>query len=83
VAAHPGLLYVVAGIPHPFYGQPNLDYYAGLKAKVQELSLGQHVTFVEKFLEDEQLVAYMQVGGKGQAGVACKLMWLGAVVGTV
>jgi hypothetical protein len=61
VRAHPELLYVVAGIPHPHYGEPNRQYYAGLKLKVEALGLQQHVTFVERFIDDDELVKYMQV----------------------
>jgi glycosyltransferase involved in cell wall biosynthesis len=57
---HPRATYVVLGTSHPLAvndeGEP---YVAGLKRIVHELDLEQHVTFIPRFVAQEELCAYL------------------------
>ena len=61
VAAHPEALYVVVGASHP-----NLVRHEGeqhrhsLMALAQELGIGEHVRFVDAFVEQEELLDMLQ-----------------------
>ena len=52
VEACPRLLYLVLGRPHPY--EP-ADFYPGLQRLVAELGVEEHVRFVDRFLDDEEL----------------------------
>ncbi|HEX7101046.1 MAG TPA: glycosyltransferase [Nitrolancea sp.] len=52
VAACPELLYLILGRPHPY--EP-ADFYPGLQRLVSALDLDDHVRFVDRFLDDEDL----------------------------
>jgi glycosyltransferase involved in cell wall biosynthesis len=52
VEACPALLYLVLGRPHPY--EP-ADFYPGLQRLVSSLGLDDHVRFVDRFLDDEEL----------------------------
>ena len=52
VEAFPELIYLVLGRPHPY--EP-ADFYPGLQRLVAELNLDDHVRFVDRFLDDDEL----------------------------
>lgn len=52
VAEFPRLIYLVLGRPHPY--EP-ADFYPGLRGLVAQLGLGEHVRFVDRFLDDDEL----------------------------
>lgn len=61
VAAHPKLLYVVLGATHPnLLAHEGEAYRDRLKAQVAELGLSDHVAFVDAFVEQEELLDYLQ-----------------------
>jgi glycosyltransferase involved in cell wall biosynthesis len=60
VARHPEVVYVVVGATHPHVLRADGDVYReGLERLAAELGLGDHVRFVNRFVEREELRAWM------------------------
>ncbi len=61
VARYPDALYIVAGETHPehrkYLGE---QYRAGLYALVRDLRLCDHVRFIDRYLSDREIIAYVQ-----------------------
>ena len=56
LAEHPDLLYVVLGATHPHVLRDHGDgYRAGLQERVRALGLAEHVRFVDRFVDLEEL----------------------------
>ncbi len=61
VARHPAVLYLIMGETHPqVRKQEGESYRAELSALAQGLGVGHHVRFVNRYLEQQTLVAYLQ-----------------------
>jgi len=61
VAANPDALYVVLGATHPnLVAHEGEAYRERLKALAVELGVGQHVRFIDGFVEHEELLDYLQ-----------------------
>ncbi len=61
VRRHRELLYVLAGIAHPEAGgRRNRTYYRSLCHLVRRLRLQDHVRFEDRFLDEEELLGYLQ-----------------------
>lgn len=60
-ARHPDALYVVLGATHPnLVREQGETLRTGLMALAQELGVGEHVRFIDQFVEQEQLIDYLQ-----------------------
>jgi len=60
VAKHPDAVYIVLGATHPgVMAHSGEEYRLGLQKRVRELGLQDHVVFVNKFVELEELVEYL------------------------
>ena len=55
VAEHPDVLYVVLGATHPHVLRDGDDYRTGLQARAQELGVLDHVRFVDRYVDLEEL----------------------------
>ena len=55
VAQHPDVLYVVLGATHPHVLRNGDDYRTGLQARVQELGIQDHVRFVDRYVDLDEL----------------------------
>jgi glycosyltransferase involved in cell wall biosynthesis len=55
VAQHPDVLYVVLGATHPHVLRDGDDYRLGLQARAEELGVQDHVRFVDRYVELEEL----------------------------
>lgn len=61
VRQHPELVYMIAGATHPVIKREQGEAYrAFLQQRVQALGLSNHVTFLGRFLEQEELLALLQ-----------------------
>jgi len=61
VAEHPDLLYLVVGASHPtLVRQEGEAYRNSLAALVRSHGLGENICFVDRFLDDEDLLDYLQ-----------------------
>jgi len=61
VARHPAVLYLIMGETHPqVRKQEGESYRAELSALAQGLGVGHHVRFVNRYLEQQTLIAYLQ-----------------------
>ncbi len=60
--AHPALLFVVLGEPHPACGPLCAEHYNALRAQAEALGLARHVSFVGGFASEAELPAAVQVG---------------------
>jgi len=61
VHEHPGLHYLIVGATHPaLVREQGETYRESLRALAQELGVERHVGFVDRFLEDEELLDYLQ-----------------------
>ena len=60
IEKHRDIVYVVLGATHPGVMASNgEDYRLGLKRKAKELGVENHVEFINKFVESEELVEYL------------------------
>jgi len=60
-ATHPNLLYVVLGATHPnLVAHEGEKYRDGLKAQADRLGVGDNITFVDAFVEHNELIDYLQ-----------------------
>jgi hypothetical protein len=55
VAQHPDVLYVVLGATHPHVLRNGDDYRTGLVARAEELGVSDHVRFVDRYVDLEEL----------------------------
>lgn len=61
VSQHPQVKYLVLGETHPNVRRREGEWYRNmLLEKVRKLGLGRHVRFENRFLRDEEIVAYLQ-----------------------
>ncbi len=61
VTRHPAVLYLIMGETHPqVRKQEGESYRAELSALAQGLGVGHHVRFVNRYLEQQTLIAYLQ-----------------------
>lgn len=61
VARHPNLLYVVLGATHPnLIAHEGEKYRERLKALAEEQGVGEHVAFVDAFVEHGELLEYLE-----------------------
>lgn len=61
VEEQPDLLYLIVGASHPALKRREGEAYRdALKALVAELDLGRHVRFVDRFLDNEELLDHLQ-----------------------
>lgn len=61
VQAHPDALYVVLGATHPnLVREQGESLREGLAALAQELGVGDHVRFIDRYVEQEELLDYLQ-----------------------
>jgi glycosyltransferase involved in cell wall biosynthesis len=59
--AHPEVLYLIAGETHPSYRKTYGEQYRNeLRALVSDLGLGKNVRFVNQYLNDQEVVDYLQ-----------------------
>jgi len=59
-ARHPDVLYVVLGATHPhLVARDGEAYRQGLMALAEELGVSTHVRFIDGFVEQEELLAYL------------------------
>ena len=57
----PDLLYLVVGATHPEVARREGERYRhGLEALVSELDIGDHVRFVDRYLDEDELLGYLQ-----------------------
>ncbi|GAB4107931.1 MAG: glycosyltransferase family 4 protein [Phycisphaeraceae bacterium] len=60
VDRHPDAVYIVLGATHPgVVAHSGEDYRLGLKRRVEELGIADHVQFVNKFVELDELVEFL------------------------
>jgi len=60
VAAHPDVLYLVLGATHPHVKRDGGETYRqSLHERVRELGLADHVTFVDRYVELDELCAHL------------------------
>jgi glycosyltransferase involved in cell wall biosynthesis len=60
VAQHPDVVYIVLGATHPgVVAHSGEDYRIGLKRRATELGVADHVMFVNKFVETEELMEFL------------------------
>ncbi|HEX7010214.1 MAG TPA: glycosyltransferase family 4 protein, partial [Phycisphaeraceae bacterium] len=60
VAKHPDAVYIVLGATHPgVMAQSGEDYRLSLKRRANELGVQEHVEFVNKFVETEELIEFL------------------------
>lgn len=61
VAAQPDVRYMIIGATHPALVRQHGEAYRNqLKAQVAELGLDEHVTFIDRFLEEDELLDHLQ-----------------------
>src|SRR5690606_2711618 len=61
VAKQPGLRYLVVGATHPALVRDQGETYRkSLAALAARLGMGEHIRFVDRFLEDDDLLDYLQ-----------------------
>ena len=61
IKKYPRIMYLVLGQTHPeWYDYIGERYYNFLKLKVLQFRLWQYVSFVERYLADEELIKYLQ-----------------------
>lgn len=61
ISRHPDTLYIVAGKTHPaVLRHAGEEYRDSLEALISELKLEDHVLFVDKFLSEDDLFAYLR-----------------------
>ncbi len=60
VARYPDAIYIVLGATHPgVVAHSGEDYRIGLKRRAAELGVAEHVMFVNKFVETEELMEFL------------------------
>ncbi len=60
VDRHPDAVYIVLGATHPgVIADSGEDYRLGLKRRANELGVGQHIEFVNKFVAMDELVEFL------------------------
>lgn len=60
IKRHPTALYLVLGATHPTLVRHEGERYRdGLKARAAGLGVGDHIVFIDKFVDDEELIHYL------------------------
>ncbi|MEX0654471.1 MAG: glycosyltransferase family 4 protein [Phycisphaeraceae bacterium] len=60
VKKHPDLVYIVLGATHPgVMAHSGEDYRLGLKQRAKELGVADHIEFVNKFVETDELLEFL------------------------
>lgn len=60
VERHPDLVYIVLGATHPgVVAHSGEDYRLGLKRRAEELGVRDHIVFVNKFVEKQELLEFL------------------------